>query len=191
MPDWNKHYSIREIESREITPVLDINHHLLPATGKALDYACGFGGNARWLASSGFEVTAWDGSEVAIEKLNKFSKENKLNLTAEVRDLEVNPPKEAVFDIIVVSFFLHRPTLHNLYAALNPGGLLFYQTFSGEQRNGRGPSNPEYRLKPGELLQAFNNMQLLYYREDNEYGNMNEGLRDQAMMVAAKNRHEK
>lgn len=186
MPDWNKHYSIREIESSEIIPVLNINKHLLPTTGKALDYACGFAANARWLASHGYTVTAWDASTVAIEKLKTFSVQNQLQVNAEVRDLENDPPTEAEFDVIVVSFFLHRPTLRNLYDALKPGGLLFYQTFSGEQRNGRGPSNPEFRLKPGELLQVYKDMQLLYYREDNQYGDINEGLRDQVMMVAAK-----
>ncbi len=186
MPDWNKHYSIREIESGEITPVLAINQHLLPKSGKVLDYACGFAANARWFASNGYAVTAWDSSTVAIKKLKTFSEQNHLQLTAEVRDLEKDPPTKTEFDVVVVSFFLHRSTLRNIYAALKPGGLLFYQTFSGEQRNGRGPSNPEFRLKSGELLQVFKDMQLLYYREDNQYGDMNEGLRDQVMMVAAK-----
>ena len=190
MPDWNKHYSIRDIDSHEISPVLELNRHLLPATGKALDYACGFAANARWLASNGFTVTAWDASEVAIEKLKKFSSENKLQLNAEVRDLENNPPTKSEFDIIVVSFFLHRPTLRNLYAALKPGGLLLYQTFCGEQRNGRGPSNPEFRLKPGELLEVYKDMQLLYYREDHQYGDTNVGMRDQVMLVAAKKKYE-
>lgn len=186
MPDWNKHYSIRDIDSHAISPVLELNQHLLPATGKALDYACGFAANARWFASKGFDTTAWDASEVAIEKLKEYSKKNNLNILAEVRDLENNPPTKAQFDIIIVSFFLHRPTLRNLHAALNPGGLLFYQTFSGEQRDGRGPSNPEFRLKPGELLQVFDDMQILFYREDNQYGNVKEGIRDQVMLVAAK-----
>ncbi|TNF33595.1 MAG: methyltransferase domain-containing protein [Gammaproteobacteria bacterium] len=186
MPDWNQHYALREIDSSDIATVLDVNQHLLPVSGKALDYACGFAANARWLAARGFDVTAWDASDVAIDKLTHYAEQNKLNIHAEVRDLENNPPTQPGFDVIVVSFFLHRPGLRNLHVALNPGGLLFYQTFSGQQLNGRGPSNPEYRLQPGELLQTYHDMQVLYYREDNQYGDVNSGIRDQAMLVAAK-----
>jgi hypothetical protein len=50
---------------------------------------------------------------------------------------------------------LHRPLFPRLIAALAPGGLLVYETFgSGNERFGK-PSNPDFLLRPGELLDAF------------------------------------
>jgi len=183
MPDWNDVYSQKNIEAATPADVLVDNAHLLSAanmtgaTGKALDYASGLTGNGLYLAKKGYHVSAWDLSDIAVEKINQFSEINNLTLSAQVRDLEnevadknaedkrsENSSNE--FDVIVVSYFLHRDTLRNLYDLLNKGGLLFYQTFSGEQYCGQGPAREEYRLKKNELLSVFSDMQILFYRED-------------------------
>ena len=187
MPDWDLHYADREVADQTVASVLSNNRHLLPNMGTALDYACGLAANGRWLAQQGFQVTAWDASTVAVDKLNQYCQAHQINLQAEVHDLEQAALLDAQFDVLVVSFFLHRPTLQRLTQLLKPGGLLFYQTFCGEQRNGRGPGNHNFRLKPGELLKVFNDMQILYYREDDDYGPADLGVRDQAMLVAARN----
>lgn len=186
MPDWNEHYLSREVGEQTPADVLLLNRHLLPQTGRALDYASGLAANGCWLAHRGYDVTAWDNSEIAISKINQYGSTYGLSLHAEVRDVENNPPTEQAYDIVVVGFFLHRPTLHHLTQILKPGGLLFYQTFSGEQRDGRGPSNPDFRLQPGELLHRFSDMRILYYREDQHYGDPDAGIRDQALLVAAR-----
>lgn len=167
MPDWNQVYLDRDIAEATAAEVLDGNAHYLPGSGEALDYACGLAANAVLLAKKGLTVTALDQSEVAIEKVNAYAKLHSLDIDACSHDLEKNPPDyNERFDVIVVSYFLHRDTLAKLYQYLKKGGLLFYQTFSGEQVDGQGPSNPDFRLARGELLQAFSQMQLLYYRED-------------------------
>ncbi|MCW9013387.1 MAG: class I SAM-dependent methyltransferase [Gammaproteobacteria bacterium] len=176
MPDWEKHYADIAVGDQTVASVLTENEHLLEWQGLALDYACGLAANGRWLAARGYEVIAWDMSRNAVEKLNQYSREKNIRLTAEVRDLENNPPTDEKFDVIVVSFFLHRQTLLNLYQALKPGGLLFYQTFLGEQKNGRGPSNSDFRLTQGELLRVYSDMENLFYREDE----------DQALFVGKK-----
>jgi hypothetical protein len=54
----------------------------------------------------------------------------------------------------VVANYLHRALLPVLLAALRPGGVLIYETFMlGNERFGR-PSNPDFLLRPGELLEA-------------------------------------
>ena len=51
--------------------------------------------------------------------------------------------------------YLHRPLLPMLVQTLAPGGVVIYETFAaGNERFGR-PSNPDFLLRPGELLQAF------------------------------------
>lgn len=194
MPDWNALYRQKNTDMAEAAEVLLENSRLLPATGKVLDYACGLAGNGFFLAEKGYNVTAWDLSAVAVEKINVKAKEKKLIIHAEIKDLEKAPADVSeAFDIIVVSYFLHRETLRNLYHYLKKDGLLFYQTFSGPQLNGVGPSRDDFRLHRGELLQVFSDMQLLYYREDNyrednykEDNNHPEYKPDQVYFVAMK-----
>ncbi len=58
------------------------------------------------------------------------------------------------FDGIVVTNYLFRPILADLVAAVAPGGILIYETFArGHERLGH-PTNPDFLLEPGELLQA-------------------------------------
>jgi len=90
------------------------------------------------------------------------------------------------FDIVVVSYFLHRETLRYLYQILKKGGLLFYQTFSGLQYKEQGPARKKFRLKKNELLDVFADMQLLYYREDDENASGPESMQGQVYFVAKK-----
>jgi len=54
-----------------------------------------------------------------------------------------------------VANYLHRPLFPLLVDALREGGVLIYETFMlGNERFGR-PSNPNFLLRPGELLEAF------------------------------------
>jgi SAM-dependent methyltransferase len=70
-------------------------------------------------------------------------------------DLEGSPwPYHADrFDGVVVTNYLYRPLAPALLDALRPGGVLIYETFAlGNEKLGR-PSNPEFLLRPSELLQ--------------------------------------
>lgn len=191
MPDWDEVYSEKSVDSARPADVLKNNMHLLPDTGLALDYACGLGGNGVFLAEEGFEVNAWDLSSVAVEKINKYSKEKNRNIKAQQIDLENNPPHiHDRFDVIVVSYFLHRETMRTLYDMLKDGGVLLYQTFSGNQLDGAGPSREEFRLKRGELLEKFHDMELLFYREDQSFNDRlnyrKDSIPDQVFFVAKK-----
>jgi hypothetical protein len=53
---------------------------------------------------------------------------------------------------VVVTRYLFRPRLDRLAALLRPGGVLIYETFmAGNERFGK-PSNPDFLLRPHELL---------------------------------------
>lgn len=167
--------------------VLAHNLHLLPEHGHALDLACGLGGNALLLAESGLEVSAWDLSDVAISRLQMLvDDKNLVNLKPEVRDLSLNPLPADTFDIIVVSYFLEHNLIPSLIAALKPGGLIYYQTFTRIAVTENGPSNPEYRLADNELLKLFGTLGIRVYREENLLGDISIGSRDIAMLVAEK-----
>jgi tellurite methyltransferase len=168
-----------------VARVLEENLHLLPTSGRALELACGLGGNALVLAAQGLDVCAWDLSPVAIQRLQGFAKTAGVtNLRAEVRDVEAAPPTPDSFDVIVVSYYLERSLIPHLMRALKPEGLIFYQTFTRLAVSEAGPSNSEFRLEDNELLTLFGELKARFYREENRLGDLTQGVRDVAMLVA-------
>lgn len=166
--------------------VLEENRHLLPATGEALDLACGLGGNALRLAEHGLRTAAWDLSSVAIDKLEHWAIERGLAIDTAVRDVIAEPPAQASFDVIVVSWFLDRSLAPALIDALRPGGLLFYQTFTAARVEAIGPDNPDFLLGEGELLTLFRPLRVRVYREEGRIGDIERGFRNAALLVAEK-----
>jgi hypothetical protein len=65
----------------------------------------------------------------------------------------------------VVANYLHRPLLEVLKESLDEGGVLIYETFmAGNERYGR-PSNPQFLLRPGELLAAFGALSVVAFEQ--------------------------
>lgn len=180
---WDQRYRNSDSKASAARVLLD-NQHLLPAQGKALDLACGLGGNALLLARQGLEVMAWDISPVAIVKLQQQADDDDLPIHAEVRDALKQPIPENQFDIIVVSYFLERSLAPAIIKALKPNGILFYQTFNQSRLTGRGPKNLAYRLTENELLDLFKPLTVRYYREDGITGDMMQGYRDESLLIA-------
>jgi SAM-dependent methyltransferase len=134
--------------------------HLLRPHGTVLDLACGSGRHVRWLAARGHAVTAVDRDAAALGPLAGCAQ----TLCA---DLESGPWPLAgrQFDAVLVTHYLWRALLPRLIPALAPGGVLVYETFAlGNERYGK-PSNPDFLLRPGELLQAFGALQVVAYED--------------------------
>ena len=183
---WNARYQPLA-RAPQAVRVLWENRHLLPATGRALDLACGACGNALLLAAHGLETWAWDIADVAVARAQAVAQQRGLVLHTEVRDVVTCPPLPGSFDVIVVSRFLERRLAPALIDALTPAGLLFYQTFTRVTVGAVwGPTNPAYRLAPQELLSLFQPLRLLVYREEGSVGDTTRGLRNEALMVAQK-----
>ena len=180
---WNQRYAGPQ-RSPQPAFVLSEHQHLLPASGLALDLACGLGGNALALAAHGLDTHAWDISDQALMHLQRFAEDRQLHITTLERDCETQPPEPDRFDIIVVSHFLHRPSAAALAAALRLGGLLFYQTWSHAKVSDNGPANPDFRLADNELPTLFPDLRIRVYREEANLGDTTRGFRDQALLVA-------
>lgn len=123
---------------------------LVPAAGEVLDLACGSGRNTRLLVALGHRVEAVDRDAAALAQLAGIA-----GITVRVADLENGPWPYAGrhFAGVVVTNYLHRPLLPLIEGALADDALLIYETFMlGNERCGR-PSNPDFLLRPQELLQ--------------------------------------
>ena len=65
----------------------------------------------------------------------------------------------------MVTNYLHRPLFPRLVDSLDEGGVLIYETFmAGNERYGR-PSNPDFLLRPGELLEAFGTLTVVAFEQ--------------------------
>jgi SAM-dependent methyltransferase len=116
--------------------------------GPVLDLACGAGRHAILFAERGFEVVAVDRNSQVLPGAIRFVK-------ADLEDGSPWPFPGQRFAAIVVANYLHRPLFPVLLKSLDEGGVLIYETFmAGNERYGK-PSNPDFLLRPGELLQAF------------------------------------
>ncbi len=126
--------------------------HLAPPGAQVLDLACGRGRHTALFSAAGFEVTAVDRD---ISQLGTLAAHD--GVEAVQADLEGEdgwPFSGRMFGAIVVTNYLHRPLFPKLLESLMPGGVLLYETFAeGNERYGK-PSNPDFLLKPGELLDA-------------------------------------
>lgn len=179
---WDGRYAAALTGDIQASEVLADNLHLLPTCGDALDLACGLGANALLLAGRGLRTHAWDLSPVAIERLR--DRAGALPLRAEVRDVMARPPEPASFDVICVGSFLERALCPSIAAALKPGGVLFYQTWSLERVDDSGPGTPGFRLATNELLALFRGLIVRFYRDEGVLGDAHRGFRNRAQFVA-------
>jgi SAM-dependent methyltransferase len=122
---------------------------LVPAGARVLDLAAGHGRHARLFAARGAFVVAVDRDADALSSLHDVAR-----IETRVLDLESGawPLAGERFDAIVVTNYLHRPSIPPLFDALAPDGVLIYETFArGNEAYGR-PSNPDFLLDQDELL---------------------------------------
>ncbi len=124
---------------------------LVASGGQVLEVACGTGRHARLFLERGHPVVCVDRYNAGIVDLL-----GRADFEFVDADLEAGswPLAKREFAAVVVTNYLHRPLFPSLIDALADGGVLIYETFAdGNERFGR-PSNPDFLLRPGELLAA-------------------------------------
>ena len=124
----------------------------VPAGAPVLDVAAGGGRHARWFLARGHPVTAVDRDLAGVADLAGNPRVELVD-----HDLEDGSPWPFAgrsFAAVVVTNYLYRPILADLVDAVAAGGWLLYETFAvGNERLGH-PTNPDFLLQPGELLDA-------------------------------------
>lgn len=134
--------------------------------GRALDLACGLGGNALYLAAKGYEVEAFDWSVSALRKLTLAAEGRRLPVRAVACDLTRFPLPESRYDLVICFRYLERTLFEPMARALRPGGALVVQTFNQRHLDGRPEFPARFCLEENELLNAFvRKLRVASYRE--------------------------
>ncbi|PYV15980.1 MAG: SAM-dependent methyltransferase [Acidobacteria bacterium] len=139
---------------------------LLPTGGRALDVAAGGGRHSVYLAQHGLATTAVDLSREGLERGRELARQEHVHVDWVVADLEQFEIPSSQFDVITC-FFYRDPALYpRLSAALRPGGLIFYETYTREPLAfSNSPRNPEHLAARQELLRTFRALEVIFYRE--------------------------
>ena len=162
---WNeRHASVEPIESYEPNPALVSTAALLEG-GRALDLGCGDGRNAVWLARQGWDVTAVDFSEVAIERGRALAASAGVEVAWHVRDMHEFGLEPYAYDLVTL-FFIHvapderREILQRASLAVAPGGTLLVV---GHDRSNLtdgvgGPRDPEVLFTAPEIARDLSGL---------------------------------
>jgi len=136
--------------------------------GKALCLAAGEGRNAVFLAQQGYDVTAMDASPKGLEKASALAAQRGVTIKTEVGDLQEGYDMGVEKYDLITDFYYHdTKMLPDVMRALKPGGMFVLQNFSIQQldTNRFGPKNPDYLVKPNELLEIFADHRIIYYED--------------------------
>lgn len=121
--------------------------------GRALDVGCGEGADALWLVRRGWQVTAVDISQIALQRAAAAG----ADLTGRVAwthgDVTTTPPPVAAFDLVSVQYFPlpHQPdhtALGGLLDAVAPGGTLLLASHDPADLSPRHEHGLPQRLLP-------------------------------------------
>ncbi len=160
---WNARYAQDERFSTYTQPrhFLIEQSQWLPKSGLALDVAMGLGGNAEFLLNHGLRVVGVDISWVALCQAKKRLP-GLMAIQADLPKINLSP---GIFDVIINFYYLQRDLWTHFRRWLRPGGILIFETLTQEMLEYEPDIDPEYLLRQGELRRAFEDMEILLYRE--------------------------
>ena len=136
--------------------------HNLEGCISLIDIACGYGRHTKIL-NKHFNVTAVDINVDAIQSLQVL--DNVIPVVCDLENEKNWPFENSQYDIVLISNYLYRPKIYDLFNLVKKNGYLIYETFAvGNEKLGR-PRNPNFLLKPNELptIMPNNFMQLEYF----------------------------
>ena len=82
-------------------------------------------------------------------------------VVADLERGEYVPPEDS-FELVTVFFYLHRELFPAIRAAIKPGGMIVYRTYT---RDNPRRLQPAHVLEPNELLAQFRDFRVLLYEE--------------------------
>ncbi len=135
--------------------------------GKVLDVASGYGRNAFFLASNGFQVDGYDQDKAAVTFCNEKSRKEHLPFSAFCVDLETEIPfTDESYDLATCFYYLDRKLIPSIKKSLRIGGITIYETFLIDQHQQFGkPSRTDFCWKHNELIKNFSDFRIHFYNE--------------------------
>ncbi|SFT68222.1 tellurite methyltransferase [Kosakonia arachidis] len=140
--------------------------------GKALDLGCGNGRNSLWLASQGFDVTAWDKNPNSLNNLKAIRDAEGLeNLhidSADLNTLQFDGEYDFILSTVVL-MFLEAQTIpgliNNMQRCTKAGG---YNLIVAAMDTADFPCTVgfPFAFKAGELREYYGGWELLKYNEE-------------------------
>ena len=171
---WNERYQKGAYGTRthpstlltEWLPKLQNHTHRL----RAVDIASGTGRNSIYLAQHGWQVDAFDISEVALELLEKKSNSKKLPITCFHQDCGDTQNQgdyliDNEYNLAIMIRYTNLSLIRNLYRALKVGGHLIVEEHLVTNKEVIGPKNPKFRIPPQSLYDAAKELKVLSYNE--------------------------
>lgn len=167
--EWNQRYSSQEfiygLKPNEYfkskLQLIEKGSLLLPGEGE--------GRNALWAAQQGWDVTAFDQSDVAKEKASLLFESHGLKVNYRVSDV-LSFNSKSSFKVVSL-IFVHLPssTRHSFYehiqSFIEPNGYLVLESFHPDQilRNSGGPKNPDLLASMSEIKESFKNLNIIEF----------------------------
>lgn len=180
------------------------NHYLVQVTEKYLTapqrvlcVADGEGRNSVWLSSLGFDVVAFDPSDIALEKARTFAAQLNTKVSFNHSDCDSWTWKKDAFDVVVIVFtqFADPAMRERLFTksaqTLKPGGMIIIQGYTPKQVEYKtgGPTEVINMYTPElmkELLPGFNFLEMTEYEKVMKEGSRHDGLSALIGLVAQK-----
>jgi SAM-dependent methyltransferase len=185
---WDERYGTEDrIWSGQPNPQL-VDRVTGMTPGRALEVGAGEGADAIWLARQGWDVTAFDVSQVALDKASRHASDAGVadRIAWDRVDLATWVGQPAAYDLVSAQFmYLDQPGLTLLYrqlgAAVAPGGtLLLVGHHPVDERHG-AHDFPDVRWTPEEAAgwlepDEWTSIDLATVRREGHLGTMHDGI---------------
>jgi SAM-dependent methyltransferase len=167
---WNQRFSGDDyLFGREPNEYLRAKTLLLPAGGSVLCVADGEGRNSVWLAQQGFQVQAFDISEVGVAKARKLAADAGMSVDYSVADCEQWRWTAQSHDAVVAIFIqfadpdLRMRLFANMVHSLKPGGVLIVQGYTPRQLEYKtgGPGQLSHLYTADLIREAFRGLSIV------------------------------
>lgn len=129
-----------------------LQDHVMALNGpKIVCFAEGEGRNAVFLASRGYDVTAWDYAQAGLDKTIALAAKTQVRLWTKLVDVIKDELPEAQFDSAVMIYgHFHKTQQKNVFERLmrvvKPGGTILFEVYSEQQleyqQQGLGKGGP-------------------------------------------------
>ena len=161
---WQQRYGESgRVWSGRVNPCLEAVARDLP-TGAAADIGCGEGADAVWLATQGWQVTALDFAQAALDRGRTAAEAEDASLANRIdwvrQDLACWEPKPNSYDLVSVHFFHADPALrahvHRAAWRATRGTLLVVGHDSSNATEGHGgPPDPDVLYTAEDVLNTL------------------------------------